>query len=212
MDMFLHLHCRQPAEIAGKLDWYEKGLEKLFLVAREIDPDAQLIVTSDHGMTPVDNRYDVLGVLEPLGLRMPEDFLAVFDSTMARFWFFNDRAREAVSNALHDLPCGRWLADEELKHAGVFFADRRFGEQIYLLHPGWLVSRSDFNGAGWMPSGMHGYHPDDSHSDAIFLASRQPDFAMETIADVHRCMKEAIQRSIKKERDDLIGASIGSAS
>jgi hypothetical protein len=212
MDMFLHLHCQEPSKVAEKLGWYEKSLQKLFSVVRKIDPNARLIVTSDHGMTPVVNHYDLIGVLEPLGLRMPEDLLAVFDSTMARFWFFNDRTRETVSSALRDLTCGRWLTDEELKRSGVFFADRRFGEQIYLLHPGWLLSRSDFNGAGWMPSGMHGYQPDDCYSDAIFLASHQPGFAMETIADVHRCMKEAIQRSVSQKSEDLIGATSRSQS
>jgi predicted AlkP superfamily pyrophosphatase or phosphodiesterase len=212
MDMFLHLHCKEPEKIAEKLDWYEKRLERLFAMVQKIDPDARLMVTADHGMTPVENRYDLLGVLEPLGLRMPEDLLAVFDSTMARFWFFNDRARAAVCNALQNLPCGRWLTDEELKQSGVFFADRRFGELIYLLHPGWLMSRSDFNGAGWMPSGMHGYQPDDRYSDAIFLASHHPGFAMETIADVHRCMKEAMQHPVSNGPEDFIGAPTGSQS
>ena len=70
---------------------------------------------------------------------------------------------------------------------GVLFPDRRFGEAIFLLNPGWLFSRSDFD---WAPVGMHGYHPDDAHSDAIFLADRPiKDFA--TIKDVYRRMWEA---------------------
>ena len=128
MDMLLHLHCHEPAAIKEKLDWYERNLQTLFERARYLDPEATLTLISDHGMTPVRNHYDLLGQLEPLELRMPEDYLAVFDSTMARFWFFNDRARQAVTNAFEGLPCGRWLTDEELTSAGVFFSDRRFGE------------------------------------------------------------------------------------
>jgi hypothetical protein len=101
-----------------------------------------------------------------------------------------------VNSAFTDLPCGRWLTDDELKQAGVFFEDRRFGEQIYLLNPGWLLSRSDFNGAGWMPSGMHGYHPDDSYSDAVFLSNREPGIPMRTIADVYPVMREASRRAL----------------
>ena len=195
MDMFLHLHCHEPAKINEKLDWYEQNLQKLFNHARQLDPDASLTLTSDHGMARVQNHYDLLGRLEPLGLRMPQDYLAVLDSTMARFWFFNERARQAVNDAFEDLPCGRWLSDEELTSAGVYFADRRFGEQIFLLHPGWLLSRSDFNGASWMPAGMHGYHPDDPYSDAIFLTSHPPRFDMRTIADVYPHMREMARRS-----------------
>jgi hypothetical protein len=203
MDMFLHLNCNEPAKIEEKLRWYEDGLGKLFELARQIDPDVRLTLTSDHGMTPVQNHYDLLGKLEPLGLKMPQDYLAVFDSTMARFWFFNDRARNSVNEAFSDLPCGRWLTDEELRHAGVFFEDRRFGEQIYLLNPGWLLSRSDFNGATWKPTGMHGYHPDDSYSDAVFLTNHEPAKEMRTIADVYECMSDAAHRSKPPSKDVL---------
>ncbi|MGH9740043.1 MAG: alkaline phosphatase family protein [Candidatus Acidiferrales bacterium] len=194
MDMFLHLHCHEPEDIANKLRWYESELSKLFRVARSIDADACLSVISDHGMAPVRNHYDLIGQLEPLRLRMPEDYLAVFDSTMARFWFFNEDARRAVIERLSSLPCGSWLSDDELAREGVLFADRRFGEAIFLLDPGWLLSRSDFNGAGWMPKGMHGYHPDDSHSNAILLTnyvSRSEN--VRTIAGIHGHMSEAIR-------------------
>lgn len=194
MDMFLHLHCHEAEQITSKMRWYEDGLAKLFDVARAIDHDARLSVISDHGMTPVVHHYDLLGRLEPLGLRMPDDYLAVFDSTMARFWFFTESARRAVAEAFFDLPCGKWLLEDELKREGVFFPDRRFGEQIFLLYPGWLLSRSDFNGARWMPAGMHGYHPDDPYSDGILLSNCEfPGSPVQNIADVHRYMCGAIQ-------------------
>jgi hypothetical protein len=43
-----------------------------------------------------------------------------------------------------------------------------------------------------MPAGMHGYHPDDPHSDAIFLSNRKPEGEVRAIADVYDCMMEAI--------------------
>lgn len=150
-----------------------------------------MTVISDHGMTPIDHHYDLVGNIEALGLEMPGDYLAVYDSTMARFWFFNDQAKRSICNRLESLSCGRVLTDDELRRLGVFFADRRFGALIFLLHPGWLVSQSDFNGKGWMPSGMHGYHPEDPYSDAIFLSSGQPSVSMRTIADVYPCMENA---------------------
>lgn len=194
MDMFLHLHCHEPEQITSKLRWYEGRIAKIFDVARAIDSEARLSVISDHGMTPVSHQYDLLGELEPLGLRMPDDYLAVFDSTMARFWFFTEAARRLVIDRFSELPCGRWLLNDELKGEGVFFPDGRFGEQVFLLHPGWLLSRSDFNGARWMPAGMHGYHPDDPYSDAILLSNYElPGSPVQNIADVHRHMWGSIQ-------------------
>jgi len=38
---------------------------------------------------------------------------------------------------------------------------------------------------------MHGYHPEDSHSDAIFLSSSEPPIRVQTIGDVYTCMQSA---------------------
>ena len=192
MDMFLHMHCKEPEKIEERLRSYEEGLRRVFQAAREADPQTTMTVISDHGMTPVQHHFDVVGQIDGLGLKMPDDYLAVYDSTMARFWFFNDRAKAAVRDCLAKLSCGRVLPDEELHQLGVFFEDRRFGELIFLLDPGWLVSKGDFNGKGWMPLGMHGYHPQDPWSDAIFLSSIPPSVAVRTIADVYPCMRSAI--------------------
>src|SRR6266851_1390988 len=191
MDMFLHMHCKEPENIEKRLQWYDASLRRVFEAARQIDPDASITVISDHGMTPVEHRYDLVRGIDDLGLKVAADYLAVYDSTMARFWFFNDRAKQAIRRHLENLPCGRIVPDQELWQLGVFFSDRRFGELIFLLHPGWLLSKSDFNGKGWMPNGMHGYHPEDSYSDAIFLSSTEPPVPVQTIADVYACMQRA---------------------
>lgn len=190
MDMFLHMNCNAPKKIEERLQWYERGLRAVLEAARRIDPAATMTVISDHGMTPVANHFDLVGALDTLALKMPGDYLAVYDSTMARFWFFNDRAKETVRKRLRELPCGRILEDQELRSLGIFFSDRRFGELIFLLKPGWLVSKGDFNGKGWMPLGMHGYDPADPYSDAIFLSSERPARPVTSIADVHAVMWE----------------------
>jgi hypothetical protein len=142
-------------------------------------------------MTPVRNYYDLMKDVASTGYRVRKDYLAVYDSTMARYWFFNEAARRDITALLKKTDCGRVLPDEELRALGVFFDDRRFGEVIFLLRPGWIFSKSDFNGPQWKPAGMHGYHPDDSYSDAIFLSSHMPSREMQTIADAYRCMREA---------------------
>ncbi len=191
MDMFLHMNCNHPGMIEERLQWYEEGLRKVFQAGREVDANATLAITSDHGMTPVHQHYDLLQDVLNLNLRMPEDYLVVYDSTMARFWFFNYEARRKIVETLQGLPCGRILSERELEEWGVLFNDRRYGEVIYLLHAGWLISRGDFNGPGWIPTGMHGYDPSDAYSDAIFLSNQQPTFEVQSVQDVYRCMWEA---------------------
>lgn len=192
MDMFLHSSCSKPDEIDRKLAWYDTQLRAVLDTARQIDPDASMTVFSDHGMTPVQQHYDLMKEIESLDLKMPSDYLAIYDSTMARFWFFSEGARREIVDCLGNNPCGRILEDEELRELGVFFGDRRYGELVFLLKPGWLVARSDFNGPRWVPAGMHGYHPDDRYSDAVFLSDRRPPVSMRSIADIYACMWEAI--------------------
>ena len=191
VDGFLHMHCKEPEAIDQKLQWYDEQLREVFDVARKRDSEASLMVCSDHGMTPVTRHADLAGEVTKLGLRMPQDYLAVYDSTMARFWFFNDVARERVTARMQSLPCGSVLSRQELDKFGLHFRDDRYGELIFLLNPGWIVAESDFNGKGWFPEGMHGYHPDDSYSDAIFLSSEKPSQPMHTIADVYYSVRSA---------------------
>jgi predicted AlkP superfamily pyrophosphatase or phosphodiesterase len=191
IDMFLHMHCKQPEEIEKRLREYDGWLRRVFQAAREVDAEATMTVISDHGMTPVEHHYDLVEKIDALGLKMLDDYLVVYDSTMARFWFFNDRARQTVRGCLELVSCGGIVPDEELRQLGVFFEDRRFGELIFLFKPGWLLAKSDFNGKGWMPIGMHGYHPKDPWSDGVFLSSCQPPVSVQSIADVYPCMKNA---------------------
>lgn len=191
VDAFLHKHCHEGARIAERLKWYESELRALLAVARRRDPEATLTLFSDHGMTPVRHHHDLARDIEALGLSMPNDYLSVYDSTMARFWFFSDRARARVVERLRQLRFGRILTDGDLKDLGIRFSDRRYGDLVFLMEPGWLVTSSDFTTNGWLPAGMHGYHPDDPYSDAIFLSSREPSRPMRTIADAYSLMRRA---------------------
>ena len=197
MDRFLHGHCDPDAELDRQLDWYADRLRAVFESAREVDPGASFTVLSDHGMTPVRQTYNLVADIDRLGLTTPDDYLAVYDSTMARFWFFSVRGRRAITERLASIPCGRILGDDELRDLGILFPDRRYGELVFLLEPGWLIGGSDFNGQGWTPAGMHGYHPDDAFSDAIFLSNRHPTTEVRTIADVYPLMLEAARAAAR---------------
>ena len=191
MDHFLHSQCDNPQSVTERVTWYNQQLRELFKDAHRASPEMTFTVISDHGMTPVCAQFDLVEKIEALGFSTPQHYLAVYDSTMARYWFFDDGARHAILAELQQTSCGRILDDAELDRLGILFHDRRYGEVVFLLDPGWLLATSDFNGNGWHPVGMHGYHPSDSHSDAIFLSNRQPRHQMSTIADIYTCLADA---------------------
>jgi hypothetical protein len=129
-----------------------------------------LYLLSDHGMVDVDRHADVMSAVARLGLRMPADFLAFYDSSMARFWWRAQSARSRVHSALANFP-GRWLDGAALAAVGCEFADHAYGDEVFLLDPGALLVPSFMGGDP--VAAMHGYDP--SHPDmAALLWSNRP--------------------------------------
>lgn len=189
LDAELHSFWTHPDRLGSVLDRYEERLQRIFETALRIDPDASIAVFSDHGMAPVTERIDLVKKIDELGWKMPDHYLAVYDSTMARFWYFDEGARSSIRDCLHAQTCGQILSDAELQELGVYFADRRYGESIFLLNRGYMFYRSDFHSGNWLPNGMHGYHPDDPYSDGVFLSNQQPTSPLHSIRDIHSYME-----------------------
>jgi hypothetical protein len=147
----------------------------------------RLYIFSDHGMANCNELLDLKSKIEPLPLRFGEDYVVVYDSTMARFWFFNDRVRSEITRALQAIPQGRIVPDAELKEMRTLFEDRYFGELIFLVKEGVLIVPSHM---GERPiRGMHGYHPNDPQSYAM-LCTNQAEIPAEVnaIPDIYRLM------------------------
>ncbi len=187
LDGLLHRVGNQSKEVPFKLRVYEHRIETLMAVAREHYAQVRLYIFSDHGMANCDEIFDLQAQINTLGLQMGKDFAVVYDSTMARFWFFNQNAKQKVVNKLNEIPQGRIVPDEELKQMRTFFADRYFGELIFLVKEGVLIVPSHM---GERPiRAMHGYHPSDPHSYAALL-SNQPGIPanIQAIPDIFRLM------------------------
>ncbi|MEY4940083.1 MAG: hypothetical protein RIQ93_1818 [Verrucomicrobiota bacterium] len=169
LDGLLHRVGNDSPAIPERLRAYEDSIRRLMAKAREHYEDVQLYVFSDHGMANCDRHVDLRTQINQLGLRFGHDYAVVYDSTMARFWFFNDEARRTIRARLESISDGRILGDAELTELGALFPDRYFGELIYLVDEGTLIVPSDM---GERPiRAMHGYHPDAPHSYASLLTN-----------------------------------------
>ncbi len=169
LDGLMHRVGNDSPEVPAKLERYERQLEELLATAHAHYDEVRLYVFSDHGMANCTRLLDLRRRLAALPVSMPRDYAVVYDSTMARFWFFNDRAREMVTASLRGVTEGRILADQELRELGTFFPDRYFGELIFLVEEGVLIVPSDM---GERPlHAMHGYHPDDPQSYAALMTN-----------------------------------------
>ena len=122
-------------------------------------------------MVDVLRTVDLMARVDALPWKRGRDYLAFYDSTMARFWWRTPAARDAIRAALATETAGSWLRPETLAREGADFADHRYGEDIFLLAPGVLLVPS-FMGKSAVAA-MHGYDP--AHPDmAGVLASNRP--------------------------------------
>jgi predicted AlkP superfamily pyrophosphatase or phosphodiesterase len=199
LDGLLHRVGNQSPEISPKLRQYEAWIEKLMEAAGRHYAKVQLYVFSDHGMANCDELLDLRSRVNNLPVRSGRDYAVVYDSTMARFWFFNEEARRQVADLLSTVPQGRIIPDSELEAMGAFFPDRYFGELIFLVKEGVLIVPSDM---GERPiRAMHGYHPSDKQSYAV-ICTNEPAIPDETAAipDVFRLMTRAADEAHTKNR------------
>ena len=207
LDGLLHRVGNDSPEIHVKLRLYEQWLRSLCSVASKHFEEVRLHVFSDHGMANCDKILDLKSGIEDLPWRMPQDYAVVYDSTMARFWFFDQEARRGIIRFLKSVPQGRIIDDQELRTLGTFFEDRYFGELIFLVKEGVLIVPSDM---GERPiRAMHGYHPCDKHSFAA-LCSNQPELPDELVAipDVFRLMTRDAEQANSQNRLRRVGVPL----
>ena len=170
LDGLLHRVGNQSGELQPLLDIYDRWIHQLVEAASERYGGVELYVFSDHGMANCTKLVNLKGRIDALNLRFGEDYAAVYDSTMARFWFLKPGARPAIEGELAQESLGRVLPDYELKSLRTYFPDHRFGELIFLLKEGALLVPSHM---GERPiTAMHGYHPAETQSYASLLTNQ----------------------------------------
>jgi len=188
VDAFLHAHADQPARVADLLGQYEQRLSKVYETAAARHGKVRFHLFSDHGMAPTRRTVDIMATLAALPFKVPRSYLVLVDSTMARFWFSDGAAHEAVHKALSNCDYGHWLDQTELRGLNAYFPDDRYGEEIFLLNEG-VVAEPSHMGAE-APRGMHGFHPLAPHSFASFISSEDYDGNLKSITDIFQVMCE----------------------
>ena len=198
LDGLLHSVGNLSPEVPAKLRVYEQWIEQLLAAARQHYSEIRLYVFSDHGMANCDELLDLKARIDALPLAMERDYAVVYDSTLARFWFFNDQARKLVTEELKKVPQGRIVPDDELRKMRTLFEDRYFGELIFLVKEGVLIVPSHM---GERPiRAMHGYHPTDKHSYASLLTN-QPSVPDDVTAIPHICRLMEQTAKLAKEKN-----------
>ena len=187
LDYFLHLHADDRPAAAETLQKYSDKIARLYRTAVETYGAADIHVFGDHGMAPTVASIDIQARLATLPIKASVDYLCLLDSTMARFWFFSDRARELVTVALSEVDGGRWLDADDLVNLHSWFPDGKYGEKIFLTESGTVIAPSHM-GERALP-GMHGFLPSAPHSRSAFVSSIEYGDSIKQITDLFGVMK-----------------------
>lgn len=192
MDGLLHKVTKDGKEIPEKLKWYSEKIKKLIDEIKENYDDFTFHVMSDHGMTTLTEGVDIQGTVESVPFKWGKDYIDMHDSTMGRYWFFNDDAKKAILEKLENAPHGHLLTREEKVKYGIDFEDNKYGEEIFLMDAGYQIEPCDL-GRKALP-GMHGFAPEDKDSFASFLSTEKMDPKPQWVGDYHTAMLEKMEK------------------
>lgn len=187
LDGVMHMHGTQSEKTKEKIQWLDAQISNTYKEALKHYDEVSLYVFSDHGMYDVSGGYDLIKDIDSLGLTYGKDYIAMYDSTMARFWFKNPQAKEKITDKLKEVEAGDILSKEELQKIKTYFEDGRFGELFFLMKPSVMINPSYFGKN--LIAGMHGYHPDAAGSNAMLLSNQKIDSCVKSITDIRKTME-----------------------
>lgn len=186
LDALMHAEGNDDPKIGNLMQWYDGKLRALLAAAEENYQEVSWYIFTDHGMHNVTDGYDLVSDIEALGLEWNKDYAAFYDSTMARFWFLDEKSRAPIVQCLENHSQGRILPDGELKQLGVYFEDGQYGNLVFLMDSGTQIVPSFM---GIKPNkGMHGYHPADPDSFASLSSNKTLPPTITKIQHIHQLM------------------------
>lgn len=122
-------------------------------------------VMGDHGMVPITRKLDVMGLVQKTNCKLHKDYEAFYDSTMVRFWFYNEVSKKCIYDIMNDhLSEYGFLVDRnncELYRIPLDVLSEEgkpiYGDLVWCANPGVLVSPDYFHSTQASENGMHGY-------------------------------------------------------
>lgn len=134
-------------------------------------------VLGDHGMIPVCTTVDITSILRKLHYKHYSDYELFIDSTIARFWFYNPRAKEEIRKQLEEEldKYGLIVDGNNYKQYGIpldITVGKKsvYGDLLWFANPGTLIYPDYFNVKKY--KGMHGYlNTNHEHSFGQFIVA-----------------------------------------
>ena len=98
IDQVGHLYGNDIDSIRPHLQKVDKLLSEIFNLCRS--RDYSFAVLGDHGMIPITQKINIMEEVQKLSCKHLRDYEVFYDSTTARFWFYNEDARMIIMELL----------------------------------------------------------------------------------------------------------------
>lgn len=149
-------------------------------------------VLGDHGMVNVIKKVDIMKAILKLNLKYGIDYEAFYDSTSARFWFYNENAEIEITNKIKGFEAdGELINHQNYEEYRIPFDLKTkkgksiYGDLIWCANPGILISPDYFHSSVADEKGMHGYIKVIEGESTGLLISCSPNAVKETIDKAH---------------------------
>lgn len=153
LDSIGHKYGPNSSQIYDRLHRIDFQVRDIF---SKLTDNMHVVIFSDHGMSFVSKYVNLPGILKRTSLKMGKDYVLFLDSTVARFWFFNEKAKDTIFSEISQLDCGKILNQSDLNTFDIDTIGYEYGELFFALNEGY-VFHPDFFRRHNPPKGMHGY-------------------------------------------------------
>lgn len=167
-----HLYGPEPSMFREKITTTEHYVENVINMFGGID-NINLLLVTDHGMSRVNGYIDFLMKLKKISdLSLYRDYIVFLDSTLARFWFFNDNAKDKITDYLNTFEFGHVVSYKEKNTLKIPHDRAQTGDIMFIVDEGYVIYPDFWSGIR-KPKGMHGYaYSNSKESSPIFIANK----------------------------------------
>lgn len=163
IDSIGHKYGSDIDSIKPYLRQVDDELKRLYKIASA--NKYEFVVLGDHGMIPVKEKLDIKSAIDNLGLKHHKDYEVFYDSTIVRFWFYNNKAGLLIYNTLEQnySKYGKIIDTHNYKEFRIPLdikckcGKAVYGDILWFANPGVLVSPDYFHKTTESENGMHGY-------------------------------------------------------
>ncbi|MHC4585586.1 MAG: alkaline phosphatase family protein [Planctomycetota bacterium] len=168
LDSVGHKYGPNSDEMSSALKRVDDLIKDISTFLKKKYGDFNFVIIGDHGMAEVQTTLDMRKEIEELDIKAGKDYVYFLDSTIARFWFFDEKSKQLVTSILSRIKQGRILTEVDKDRYHLNYSHNRFGDLLFLVDPENLIFPNFWNDVT-PERGMHGYEPEYSGQQSILI-------------------------------------------